>query len=703
MDQLISINVEGMTCANCALSITKSLEKKGATNVSANAASGEVNFVIKDEENATNYFEVIESIGYAIKEEEHSTGKTDSFFDKHLWLFVSLLCTLPLLLHMFMPIPILHNAYFQFALASIVMFIGTLKLGVSAYHSIKNRIPNMDVLVMMGAYAAYIYSVIGSFFLPVVHHNYLFFETAASIITLVLLGNYIEYKTVKATTVAIDDLLKLQPPSALLILKDSIGKETIQEVESKFIRKDDMVLVNAGAAIPVDGQICFGAGLIDEKMISGESAPVYKKNGDEVIGGTILLDGPVKIRATKVGKQSVLQSIIKMIREAQAVKPPLQKLADKISIVFVPVVLAIALVTFAGTYFYVHNFTIAIMRSIAVLVISCPCAMGLATPAAIAVGLGRAARMGILVKGGDTLERLKNIKQIVFDKTGTITTGQMKIDSFHCEGMPEVEFKNMVHHLEASSSHPIAKSILTQWTKEDTISFVEINEWKGKGMEGKDDKGNVWKLGAAKWLYQEAMPSGHDLYLTCNDVYRGAINLIDELRNDANETLQLLKQKGYTLILLSGDRKEKCEELAAQLPFDQVLFEHTPQMKSQFLKELNHKGPTAMVGDGINDAPALAMAEVGISLSDASHIAMQSAAIILSSNQLSSLPKAITLGTYTQQTIIQNLFWAMFYNVIAIPVAAFGYLEPTWGAGIMALSDVVLILNSLRLNYRKLL
>ena len=702
MDQLISIQVEGMTCSNCALSITKSLEKKGAANVSANAASGEVNFVINEATDATTYFEIIESIGYKIIQEEHSTGKKDSFFDKYIWLVLSLLCTIPLLLHMFVHIPILHNAYFQFALASIVMVIGTLKLGVSAYHSIKNRIPNMDVLVMMGAYAAYVYSVIGCFFLTVEHQNYLFFETAASIISLVLLGNYIEYKTMKATTVAIDDLLKLQPPSALLILIDSIGKETIQEVESKFIRKDDIVLVNAGGAIPVDGQICFGAGLVDEKMISGESAPVHKKINDEVIGGTILLDGPIKIKATKVGKQSVLQSIIKMIREAQAVKPPLQKLADKISLVFVPVVLAIALVTFAGTYFYFHNFTIAIMRSIAVLVISCPCAMGLATPAAIAVGLGRAARMGILVKGGDTLERLKTIKQLVFDKTGTITTGEMKIASFHCEGISEIEFKNRVHQLEASSSHPIAKSIIKQWTKGDVIVWSEIKEWKGKGMEGKDDNGNIWKLGAARWLYQESMPMGYDLYLTCNDAYRGAVKLIDELRNDAKETLQLLKQKGYTLILLSGDRKEKCEELAVQLPFDQVLFEHTPQMKSEFLKELNSKVPTAMVGDGINDAPALAMAEVGISLSDASHIAMQSAAIILSSNQLSSLPKAIALGTYTQQTIVQNLFWAMFYNIIAIPVAAFGYLEPTWGAGIMALSDVVLILNSLRLNYRKL-
>ncbi len=702
MDQLISIQVEGMTCSNCALSITKSLEKKGAKNVSANAASGEVNFVIQEDAKVTDYFKVIEGVGFSIIQEEQSIGEKDIFFDKQVGLIVSLLCTIPLLLHMFVHIPILHNVYFQFSLASIVMVIGTFKLGLSAYNSLKNGIPNMDVLIMMGAYAAYIYSVIGCFFLSVVQQDYLFFETAASIISLVLLGNYLEYKTVKATTVAIDDILKLQPPTAHLILVDSIGKESIQEVESKFIRKDDLVLVNAGAAIPVDGQISFGAGWVDEKMISGESAPVHKQIGDTVIGGTILLDGPIKIKATAIGKNSVLQSIIKMIREAQAIKPPLQKLADKISIVFVPIVLAIALITFAGTFFYAHNFTVAIMRSIAVLVISCPCAMGLATPAAIAVGLGRAARMGILVKGGDTLERLKKIKQIVFDKTGTITTGQMKVDSFHCEGITAVEFKNIVHHLEASSSHPIAKSIVQQWAKGDDITWVVIHECKGQGMEGKDDQGNIWKLGAAKWLYQESMPAGQDLYLTCNDLYRGSIKLIDELRSDAKETLQLLKQKGYTLVLLSGDRKEKCEELAAQLPFDQVLYEHNPQMKSQFLKEQNSHMPTAMVGDGINDAPALAMADVGISLSDASHIAMQSAAIIISSNQLSSLPKAIALGNYTQQTIVQNLFWAMFYNVIAIPVAAFGYLEPTWGAGIMALSDVVLILNSLRLNYRKL-
>ena len=417
------------------------------------------------------------------------------------------------------------------------------------------------------------------------------------------------------------------------------------------------------------------------------------------------LDGPIKIKAAAIGKNSVLQSIIKMIREAQAIKPPLQKLADKISIVFVPIVLAIALITFAGTYFYAHNFTEAMMRSIAVLVISCPCAMGLATPAAIAVGLGRAARMGILVKGGDTLERLKTIKQIVFDKTGTITTGQMKVDSFHCEGITAVEFKNIVHHLEASSSHPIAKSIVQQWTKGDDITWAVINECKGQGMEGKDDQGNIWKLGAAKWLYQESMPAGQDLYLTCNDLYRGSIKLIDELRSDAKETLQLLKQKGYTLVLLSGDRKEKCEAVGKALGIQEIISEQSPADKLNKLDELTAIAPTAMVGDGINDAPALAKATIGISLSNASHIAIQSAQVILMNQGLKNLPMSLGLGRRTYETIKENLGWAFSYNIVAIPVAALGFLGtwgPTYGALIMGLSDVVLALNSLRLFKKKL-
>ncbi len=342
------------------------------------------------------------------------------------------------------------------------------------------------------------------------------------------------------------------------------------------------------------------------------------------------------------------------------------------------------------------------MRSIAVMVISCPCAMGLATPAAVAVGLGRAARNGILVKGGDTLEELKTVKQIVFDKTGTLTTGELKIESYKAEGIEDKEFRSVIAALEKHSTHPIARSIVAQWGGELQVSFSKIEEIRGKGIEAVDENGDTWQLGSATWIGGAVKGKNFDLYLFKNKQYKGGLSISDTIRPDAKETVARLHDMGYKIILLSGDRKEKCAHIAAELDIDQVFAEQSPEQKNDKLDELLKVAPTAMVGDGINDAPALAKATVGISLSDATHIAIQSANIILSNNKLSTLPMALKLGIYTEQTIKQNLFWAFLYNVVAIPVAAAGYLSPTWGAGIMALSDVVLIINSLRLGIRKL-
>jgi Cu+-exporting ATPase len=393
-----------------------------------------------------------------------------------------------------------------------------------------------------------------------------------------------------------------------------------------------------------------------------------------------------------------------MVREAQSTKPPLQKLADKISAIFVPAVLSVAIITLLANYFLAgHSFEESMMRSIAVMVISCPCAMGLATPAAIAVGLGRAARNGMLVKGGDTLERLKTVKQVVFDKTGTLTTGKLHIESYVVNDIDDGTFRSVVLSIETHSSHPIARSVAAQWKDAVPMKLQTVNEVKGKGMEAVDDDGNKWQLGSERWLHTSSeTDKGYDLYLYRNGQYAGALRISDEVRPDAAEAIAQLKKMGYRTILLSGDKKEKCERLAAQLGIEEVYSEHSPEQKNEKLDEFMKQAPTAMVGDGINDAPALARSTVGISLSESTQIAIQSADIILSNSQLVTLPKAIKLGIYTEQTIKQNLFWAFLYNVIAIPVAALGYLTPTWGAGIMALSDVVLIINSLRLGVRRL-
>lgn len=706
MEKTYSTLVEGMTCGNCALTITKVLEKKGMKNVSANAASGEVNFTMMGGD-VDAIFDTIDGLGYhVVREENHEAAHDHSHHadTQTKLLIICAVLTLPLLAHMFVRWSFLHNPWVQLVLATPVFIIGCYTFLGSAIRSLRHGVPNMDVLIIIGASAAYFYSLIGLLFFAHQAHNYLFFETTASIITLVMTGNWLEHKTVKSTTVAIDALVKLQPQFAKIIITDSIGKETIQEVESKYVKQGDKVLVNTGDSFPVDGRVASGVAMVDEQMITGESVPVQKKEGDEVVGGTILLDGNIKLVATNVGKSSVLSSIIKMVREAQATKPNLQKLADKISAIFVPVVLGIAILTFLVNYFFIHiGFSDSMMRSIAVMVISCPCAMGLATPAAVAVGLGRAARNGILIKGGDTLELLKTVKQIVFDKTGTLTTGKLQIQSFTTKNISEEAFKNIVVAIENHSSHPIAKSIVKQWKDTNTITLNKINELKGKGMEAIDEQGKLWQLGAKSWLHQDRTEdANHDLYLYEDGQYRGALKISDTLRNDAAATIAVLNNMGYETILLSGDRQEKVDEIANLLGIKKVYAEHNPEQKNQKLDELLQIAPTAMVGDGVNDAPALAKATVGISLSESTQIAIQSANIILSNNQLATLPKAIRLGIYTEQTIKQNLFWAFIYNVVAIPVAAAGYLTPTWGAGIMALSDVVLILNSLRLGIRNI-
>jgi Cu+-exporting ATPase len=705
MSKSYSTVVEGMTCGNCALTISKVLEKKGATNISANAASGEVSFTTAETVDVDLIYDTIDDMGYHVVREVDGDDHTGHGHDHTTrYLLISAILTLPLLLHMFVDWEPLHNPWVQLVLATPVYGIGLYVFGLSAFRSLKHRLPNMDVLIVLGASSAYVYSLVGLLFIPEQAHNYLFFETTASIITLVMLGNWLEHKTVKSTTAAIDSLVKLQPQSARVVMVDSLGKETILDVETRYVREGDIVLINNGDNIPVDGVITSGDAQVDEHMITGESLPVHKRLGDSVVGGTIILNGSMKIKATTVGSQSVLSNIIRMVREAQGTKPPLQKLADKISAVFVPLVLAIALITLIVNFFFIHHsFAESMMRSIAVMVIACPCAMGLATPAAIAVGLGRAARNGMLVKGGDTLEQLKRVKQIVFDKTGTLTTGELHIESFKVNNIDEDLFKSVIVSIEKYSSHPIAKSIVANWKDVTTSELTVVEEVKGSGMQAVDKLGNTWKLGSEKWLHNNIeIDKGYDLYLYRNDIYVGAIRVSDALRADAQETIAKLRSMGYKTILLSGDKQAKTRRIAVELGIDEYYGERSPEQKNAMLSELMDHAPTAMVGDGINDAPALARATVGISLSESSQIAIQSANLILSNNQLSSLPRAIRLGIYTEQTIKQNLFWAFIYNIIAIPVAATGLLTPTWGAGIMALSDVVLVLNSLKLGVKRL-
>ncbi|WP_145660509.1 heavy metal translocating P-type ATPase [Chitinophaga polysaccharea] len=695
----VSCKVEGMHCTSCALSVSKYLEKKGMQDVNVSFATEEVSFTAPSGADSKEALEGIAQMGYRVVLPEDKPAERKFYTTLTFKFIFCAIFTLPLLLHMWVSWPWLHQPWVQFGLTLPVYFTGMWHFGKSAVRSLINRMANMDVLVTLGATAAFVYSFVGT----VVYGNpdYMFYETTAAIITLVFLGNMLEERSVKQTTTAISELARMQITTARLINTDH-GHEHIHEVDNRTLRTGDCVLVNTGDKIPMDGTIYWGSGHINESMITGESTPVSKKEKDKVIGGTILEDGSIKVYITATGKDTVLSYIIELVRQAQADKPPMQKLADRISAIFVPLVLSIAVITFAGWYFIGHTtLATAMMRSVAVLVIACPCAMGLATPAAVMVGLGRAARNGILIKGGHTLEMFKDIRQVVFDKTGTLTTGKLELSACQFFNMSEDEFKQVVYSLEKYSSHPIARSIATLWKTAGELPLQQVREHKGLGMRASDKTGNQWELGSFRLAGNATTDDSHNLYLLKNGQLAGWIDFSDEIRPEAAAVITQLKQAGIEPILLSGDTTRKCRELGEKLGITAIYAEQSPEQKLQMVDTLMKTAPTAMVGDGINDAPALAKATIGISLSDATQVAMQSANVVLLNNHLGSLPLALGLGKHTYLTIKQNLFWAFIYNVVAIPVAALGFLNPIVGAGIMGLSDVVLAVNSIRLRYKK--
>jgi Cu+-exporting ATPase len=593
------------------------------------------------------------------------------------------------------------NPYVQLALTLPVYLVGMDFFGRSAIKSLFKGIPNMNVLIALGSTAALGYSLYG--LLIGKAYEFLFFETAATTITLVFLGNYMEDKSVEQTQEALKKLAVTQKTMANMIAFDDKHQEQIFQVESKELRVGDLVLIKNGEYVPMDAKVLWGDADVNEAIITGESVPVKKTIKDKLIGGSIVQTGTVKAQITAVGEDTVLANILKLIKNAETEKPPVQLLADKISAVFVPLVVSIAILTVVVNYFFVGlPFGQSLLRSIAVLVISCPCAMGLATPAAVAVGLGRGAKNGILFKNAKSLEIFKSIKQVVFDKTGTLTTGKFKVAAFNAS-IDEATFKNIAFSLEKYSNHPIGNCIATEWKTNNNVRWNNIEEVKGLGMKATDKEGNQFIAGSYKVAQQLTSEHNHNVYILKNNELIGWIDVADELRPEALATIQTLQKNGVKTILLSGDKLEKCELVKSQLGIDEVFAEQSPEQKLQMIATLAAQQPTAMVGDGINDGPALAKATVGISLSDASQVAMQSAQVVLMNHGLKNLPMALGLGKHTYITIKENLFWAFSYNIVAIPVAAMGFLSPTIGALIMGLSDVVLAINSIRLKWKKVI
>jgi Cu+-exporting ATPase len=706
-EQNTLLHIEGMDCANCAAGITKSLQKNGMENVFVDFASGEATFYLDDKKKLPPAIKSIHELGYKVldtqQKAESETGMPA--IEKRFWLTVPFTAILffchMLLSHDF----ILNRPYVQLALCTPVFIIGILQFGKSAWGSVKIGVPNMDVLIFIGSSSAFVYSIAGMY-LYAGHevHNYLFFETTATIITLVLLGNVLEHRSVKQTTTAIRELSALNVSTARMIGLQ-FGKEVITEVPYKDIPVGALLVVNTGDRIPVDGEIYTGEASIDESMLTGESIPQEKSAGHKVVGGTIVLGGNFRMRAEKVGNETTLSKIIELVKKAQQAKPDIQKLGDKISAIFVPAVLCIAIITFCISYFAVHiSLRDSLMHSIAVLVISCPCAMGLATPTAVMAGIGRAARRGILIKGGNTLEVFAKVTTIVFDKTGTLTTGNFRIKELHTyQDTSEEEARSVIAELEKHSSHPIAVSLVKELKGAGSITLSDIKEEKGSGISGRDREGHVYRIGSYNSVKQLSKDDSHSVYLVKDEKLVAALDLGDELKPNAKESIAALQSDGLTPVLLSGDSKIKCEETAKLTGIREVYSEQSPSQKLEVIEKLNKTNKAAMVGDGINDAPALARAAVGISMSNATQVAIQSAQIILlKSHDLSALEEARLISKHTLLTIKQNLFWAFCYNIVAIPAAAAGFMNPMAGALAMAFSDVIVIGNSIRLKTKRL-
>ncbi|MEJ7609913.1 MAG: cation-translocating P-type ATPase [Ferruginibacter sp.] len=694
--------VEGMTCSNCALDVTNYLKKQGLAAIKVNAITGAVHFdsaIAPDEEKLRAG---IQKLGYTVAG-ENATERKPGFLsnNKQRFLF-TLPFTAVLLMHM-LPASMhphwLMDPWVQLALCLPVFITGMYFFGRSAVKSLLHGTPNMNVLIAVGALASFVYSLTGA--LLELGEAYLFYETTASIITLVFFGNYLEEASIQSTQKAVRSLSRSQKVMANMIAFDDLHREQIFPIENIYLKTGDLVLIKTGEQVPADCKILAGDCTVNEAIITGESLPVLKYKKDALIGGSVLDSGTVKAQVTAAGKDSLLSGIVRMVENAQAEKPPMQKLADKISAVFVPVILIIA----AGTFlvnFFVFDISSgdSLMRAVAVLVISCPCAMGLATPAAIAVGLGRAAKQGILFRNASALEAFKTIRQVVFDKTGTLTTGKFTITGFQTS-LEEAEFKNIAYSLEKHSNHPIAKTITENWRSTAPIIFKKTEEIKGLGIQAEDAEGNIYEAGSFKLNKGTGEEKSHNIYIYKNRIAAGWIDVADEIRPEAKQVISWLQAKKIKTILLSGDLQDKCDLIARELNIDVVIAEQSPAQKMEKIAALAAETPTAMVGDGINDAPALAKATLGISLSDASHIAMQSSDVILMNNGIKNLPLALGLGKHTYLTIKQNLFWAFLYNIVAVPIAAFGLLTPTLAALAMGFSDIVLALNSVRLFIKK--
>ncbi|OFV08673.1 heavy metal translocating P-type ATPase [Staphylococcus sp. HMSC13A10] len=717
----VELTISGMTCAACSNRIEKVLNKiDGVINANVNLTTEQATVeYYRGVVNSDDFISKIQNLGYdaKVKEGQNQYSNKDKRLKKQLTkLVIAAILSIPLLatmlVHLFhMPLPsIFMNPWFQFILATPVQFIIGWQFYKGAYKNLKNGSANMDVLVALGTSAAYFYSIYEMF--KWLNHTtqmpHLYFETSAVLITLILFGKYLETKAKTQTTNALGELLSLQAKEARVI-KDN--KEMMIPV--KDVQVNDNILIKPGEKIPVDGIILKGTTSIDESMLTGESIPVDKQINDKVIGATINQNGAIVIQATQVGNDTALANIIKVVEQAQGSKAPIQRLADQISGYFVPTVIGIALLTFViwNTLVHFGQFEPALVAAISVLVIACPCSLGLATPTSIMVGTGRAAEKGILFKGGQYVEQAQNIDTIVLDKTGTITNGKPVVTDFEGDN----ETLQLLASAEYASEHPLAKAIVdyAQTNNINLINTDTFNALPGHGIEASVSQKQVLVGNRQLMTSNNVELSNHieskmtdwesngktAMLIAINGVYQGLIAVADTIKDNAIESIRRLHDMNINVVMLTGDNDNTAQAIAKQVGIDRVIANVLPDEKSAHITHLQKEGKqVAMVGDGVNDAPALVTADIGIAMGTGTEVAIEASDITILGGDLSLLPKTLSISQLTMRNIRQNLIWAFGYNIAGIPIAALGLLAPWIAGAAMALSSVSVVTNALRLK-----
>ncbi|WP_033152005.1 heavy metal translocating P-type ATPase [Streptococcus equinus] len=736
--------IDGMTCAACAVTVENAVNKidnvdSAVVNLTTEKMTVRYNSDLVSEEEIEK---AVVDAGYGASVFDPATAKSQSERQseatQNMWhkFLLSALFAVPLLylsmgsmMGLWVPDVVsmdshpLVFAFVQLVLTLPVMYFGR-RFYVNGFRSLIKWHPNMDSLVALATSAAFIYSLYGVYhvILGHAHHAHmLYFESVAVILTLITLGKYFETLSKGRTSDAIQKLVKLSAKTATVI-RD--GVEESVPIENVVI--GDILLVKPGEKIPVDGRVVSGHSAIDESMLTGESIPVEKVADDKVFGASINGQGSLTIQAEKVGDETLLAQIIKLVEDAQQTKAPIAKIADRVAGVFVPAVITIALITFAFWYFVMgESFVFALQAAIAVLVIACPCALGLATPTAIMVGTGRGAENGILYKRGDVLENAHHIDTMVFDKTGTITQGKPQVVDVITYHGDEKSLLSKVASIEKYSEHPLSQAIVEKAAAE-KLDFSEVENFTsltGRGLQG-EVAGQTFYIGNRRLMEElqvdlsaseaavlAATQKGQTpIYISANQQLQGVMTVADLLKVDSKETVAKLQNKGIDVVLLTGDNSKTAQAIAKQAGIKTVISEVLPDQKSQAIKDLQSQGKlVAMVGDGINDAPALAVADIGIAVGSGTDIAIESADIILMKPEISDILKALSISCLTIKVVKENLFWAFIYNILAIPVAMgvlylFGgpLLNPMIAGLAMGFSSVSVVLNALRLKYIKL-